>query len=89
MSLAERVTRIIVERLELEGFALANLGPDVVLFAPEGEGGAGLDSLAALEIVAALSDEFDLPFDDVEREDVMSVATLVQYLERHGATESP
>ena len=80
--IADRVAAIIIERLELEGLTPATLDPDAVLFAPPEGGGLGLDSIASLEIIAGLADAFDLPFDDVGRDDFISVRSLAAYIAR-------
>lgn len=75
-----RVAELIIERLELEQFTPDTLPYDAIMFATEEEGGLDLDSIASLEIVAALSDEYGLDFDDVDREHFMSVNTLSAYI---------
>lgn len=80
--LAARVAATIIDRLQLEGFTPETFPRDAVLFAPPEGGGLGFDSIASLEIMSGLADTFDLPFDDVAREDFMSVDTLAAYVGR-------
>ena len=79
---AHRIAELIIERLELEDFTADDFPREAVLFAPEFEGGLDLDSIASLEIVSALSSEYDLDFDEIDREDFMSVDTLAAYILR-------
>lgn len=87
-TVARRVAELIVERLELEDFTAETLPPDAILFAPTQEGGLDLDSIASLEIVSALSNEYDLDFDNIARDDFMSVNTLAAYIVRERAVAS-
>ena len=73
----------IVESLELPT-PPAEIGLEAPLFGPTSAGGLGLDSLASLEILTALSMRTDLPFDDIEAADFRSVSTLADYIRRHG-----
>lgn len=75
------IHQIIIERLAVPD----NIAANTPLFVPAVSGGIGLDSLASLEIVAAVSDRFQLPLDDVEAADFVSIASLADYLRRHGA----
>lgn len=84
MDLHERVARIVVERLELEDFTAATLPRDALLFGPAQVGGLELDSIAALEIVAGLSEAFDHPFEDLARDDLMTIDAVVDYIRRNG-----
>ena len=80
MTVQQQIATSIIERLELEGYTPESFPRDAVLFAPASEGGLEFDSIACLEIIAALSDLFDLPFDDIQREDMMSVETIARYV---------
>jgi len=84
MTLETRVATLVIEALELEDYTPETFPADALLFGPEEAGGLELDSLSALEIVATLSDTFDHDFEKVERDDLMSVATIVDYIRRHG-----
>ncbi|MBK9260251.1 MAG: acyl carrier protein [Polyangiaceae bacterium] len=89
MNLPEHIAKIIIERLELEGFDAQTFPKDMLLFAPDEHGGLGLDSLASLEIIAGLSTEFSLPFDDVAEDDFHTVNTLAAYVERKKKEQAP
>jgi len=86
--IAARIVEQIIERLELEDFTVDDFPRDAVLFAPPEDGGLGFDSIASLEIIAGLADEFDLPFDNMAREDFMSVDSLARYVAREEAAEA-
>jgi acyl carrier protein len=81
-ALQERIAATIIRALELTEYTPQSFPSEAVLFAPEDRGGLGLDSIASLEIISALSNEFDLPFDDPRREDVVSVKALETYIEK-------
>jgi len=74
-----RIKKAIVRSLELEIDA-ATIGDDTLLFASGLVGGMDLDSLAAIEIVVALANEFRLGLDEVPRESFESVATLGEFI---------
>jgi acyl carrier protein len=74
-SLVEEIRTLIVEVLELEGIAPADIEPDMPLF---GEG-LELDSIDALEIGVALQKRFALTLDAEDpaiKEHFASVASL-------------
>lgn len=81
MDLQRRIAAVIIVRIELEGCTPEDFPVDAPLFGPKPEG-FGLDSLAGLEIMSGLSEEFGDPFEDVERADLASVATLTSYVRR-------
>lgn len=90
LSLAEiesTIVEIIIERLELEDYTADDFPREQILFALPEEGGLGLDSIASLEIVAGLSEEFDLDFDDIAREDFMTVKSLAGFVRRQKQEE--
>lgn len=80
----QTIRKIIIERLELP-FSPDEVPFDRPLF--EEPGGLGLDSLSALEILAALSEHFELPMEDVDTADFRNIATLAAYLRRQGVAE--
>lgn len=80
-----RIAELIIERLELEDYTADAFPREALLFAADGDGGLGLDSIASLEIASALSDEFELDVDAIEREDFMSVVTLRDFIIRNKA----
>lgn len=71
----ERIKRCIIERLELE-VQPSDIADDAPLFAPAVAGGMDIDSLAVIEIIVALSNEFNLQLDEVPRESFQSVEAL-------------
>lgn len=75
----DRIKRLIVKSLHLEGIAPEAIETDAPLF---GEG-LGLDSVDALELVVALEKEFGIKIksQEIGREVFSSVATLSQFIE--------
>lgn len=75
----DRIKRLIVESLHLEGMSPEMIQDEEPLF---GEG-LGLDSVDALELVVALEKEFGVKIRSQElgREVFSSVATLSQFIE--------
>jgi acyl carrier protein len=80
------IRQTIVERLALPR-AIKQIAIDAPLFGPKGDGGLDLDSLDSLEIMAALSDRFNLALDDVSPGDFLSISSLASYLRRHGVVD--
>jgi acyl carrier protein len=76
---AERIKRLLVEKLHLDGLAPDGIDDGMPLF---GEG-LGLDSVDALELVVALEKEFHLRIQshEVGRESFASVAALAAYVD--------
>jgi acyl carrier protein len=83
-STAQRIKRLLVDKLHLDGLSPENIEDDMPLF---GEG-LGLDSVDALELVVALEKEFKLRIQshEVGREAFASVATLAAYVDGRLAT---
>jgi acyl carrier protein len=79
LSLRERIKRLIVESLHLDGTDPASIDDDAALF---GEG-LGLDSVDALELVVALEKEFGIKIksNEMGRESFASVASLASFVE--------
>ncbi len=77
--LRERIKRLIVESLHLDGTDPASIEDDAALF---GEG-LGLDSVDALELVVALEKEFGIKIksNEMGRESFASVASLASFVE--------
>jgi acyl carrier protein len=75
---AERVKRLIVENLHLDGLTPEMIDDNAPLF---GEG-LGLDSVDALELVVAVEKEFGIKIktNEIGREVFSSVATLSQFI---------
>lgn len=80
----DEIQQTIVDALGLS-IAPSSISEDAPLFGPEAGGGLGLDSLNSLEILAALSDKFQSPLDNIEASDFYSVSTLATYLRREVA----
>ena len=85
--LCDRVKKMMVKavRLKISPESIKNEQP---LF---GAGGLGLDSLDALEMVVALEKEFGvrIPDADVGRKVLISVETIVKFIEDSNSGKSP
>jgi acyl carrier protein len=79
----ERLKRMIIESLNLEGLSPEEIEDDAPLF---GEG-LGLDSVDALELVVAMEKEFGIKIrsEEVGREAFASVAALADYVDAQRA----
>jgi acyl carrier protein len=75
----DRIKRLIVESLHLEGVQPETIEDEAPLF---GEG-LGLDSVDALELVVALEKEFGIKIksQEMDREVFSSVSSLSQFVE--------
>ena len=75
----DRIRRVIVESLHLDGVDPASIGDDDPLF---GEG-LGLDSVDALELIVALEKEYGVKIDseDMGQEAFGSVSHLAKYVD--------
>ena len=69
----QRIKEILVETLKLQDITPADIGDDMPLW---GEGGLGLDSVDALELMVVLEGKFGIRIDDEEIEPE-SLATVV------------
>lgn len=74
--LKHRLKEMLIERLKFEDMTADDIGDEDPLF----EGGLGLDSIDALEIVVMLESEFGLKIKNEAsaRESFRSIATLAQ-----------
>jgi acyl carrier protein len=82
-ALKRKLKELLIERLKFEDMTPEDIGDDDPLF----EGGLGLDSIDALEIVVMLESEFGLKIknEGAARESFRSIATLAQFIaERTG-----
>ncbi len=80
MSLHDELKQLIIDSLDLEDVALADIDTDAPLF---GEG-LGLDSIDALELGLAIKKRFDVKLEansEATREHFYSVATLAKFIE--------
>ncbi len=77
--LRDRIKRLIVDALHLEGMNPESIGNDSPLF---GEG-LGLDSVDALELVVAIEKEFEIRIQshEVGKEAFASVETLASFVQ--------
>jgi acyl carrier protein len=82
MNLELLIAEEIIQCLQLEDLTPSSFPKDAPLFGSPSQGGMGFDSLASLEIIAALSNRLDLPFGDIQRQDMHSITTLVAYIRR-------
>jgi acyl carrier protein len=74
-----RVKSTIVSSLELE-IDLSSIGDETLLFASGLAEGLDLDSLAAIDILVGLSNEFGIALDEVPRESFQNVETLADFI---------
>ena len=83
-ALKQRLKEVMIERLKFEDMSPEDIGDDEPLF----QGGLGLDSIDALEIVVMLESEFGIKVKNeaAAREYFRSISTLAQLIhERSGA----
>jgi acyl carrier protein len=83
-SVRDRIKRLIVESLRLDGLAPEGIEDEAPLFGS----GLGLDSIDALELVVALEQEFGVRIrsQEVGKEAFRSVAALAAFVERRLAS---
>lgn len=83
--LRRKVKELLIERLKFEDMTPDDIGDDDPLF----EGGLGLDSIDALEIVVMLESEFGLKIknESSAREYFRSVSSLAQLIQERTAAE--
>lgn len=75
----DRLKRLIVQSLNLDGMTPESIGDDAPLFGP---GGLGLDSVDALELVVAMEKEFGIRIasNEVGRETFSSISSLARFV---------
>lgn len=83
-----RIKQILVETLKLEGMTPESLGDETPLW---GEGGLGLDSVDALELMVVLEQEYGVRIEDEEigqkaLANVVSLEALVDRLRAAGGS---
>ena len=76
--MSNRVKDCVIEALELE-LSIDEIADDEALF----EGGLGLNSIATLQVIAAVEEEFgiEVPDEDLIPELIESVRTLANYVD--------
>jgi len=76
--LAHKLKCMIIERLQLEDITPADVSDDDPIF----DGGLGLDSLDALDLVLLLEKEFNVKIKDPQqaREILSTIDTLAEYI---------
>ena len=74
----ERVKEIIAKELEVEG---QQLTPEAKFIED-----LGADSLATIELVMALEEEFDIEIPDEDADKIKTVRDAVEYLDKHVGT---
>jgi acyl carrier protein len=81
----ERLKRLIVRSLNLEGMTPESIGDESPLF---GAGGLGLDSVDALELVVAMEKEFGIRIasNEVGRETFSSISSLARLVTGRAGT---
>jgi acyl carrier protein len=81
-SVADRVKRLIVENLHLDGLTPETIDEQAPLFAD----GLGLDSVDALELVVAIEKEFGIKIksNEIGREVFSSVSSLSRFIAGRG-----
>ncbi len=82
----QRIKEILVETLMMEGLTPESIGDEASLW---GEGGLGLDSVDALELMVVLEQEFGVKIEDEEigAEALANVVSLEALLDRLKAFE--
>ena len=76
----DRIKHCIVRALDLP-IRPADLADDAEILGLPTAGGGSVDSLAVLEILVALSAEFNLPFDDVPQQIFQNLNALTAYVD--------
>jgi acyl carrier protein len=85
-SIEDTIVGLMRERLTLPASTVIDV--DASLFGLDtAAGDLGLDSLASLELAAAVSDRYQMLLDDIEPGDFRSVRTLADYVRRHIASD--
>lgn len=86
MDLKRKLKELLIERLKFEDMTPEDIGDDDPLF----DGGLGLDSIDALEIVVMLESEFGIKVknESSARDYFKSVATLAELVESRQAQQA-
>jgi len=83
-ALKEQLKKQIIEQLNLEEVKVEDIEDSAPLF---GEGGAGLDSIDALELIVLLEKHYQLNVTNPEegKQVFYSIDTMADYIEKHKA----
>jgi len=87
MDLRRKLKELLIDRLKFEDMTPDDIGDDDLLF----EGGLGLDSIDALEIVVMLESEFGIKVknESSARSHFRSVASLADYVDSKLTEQQP
>lgn len=80
----QKLAQIIIDALDLEDLDLEEFAPDMALFGIEGDSCLGLDSIDALEIALAISQNYGVQIksdDENNREIFTSLKTLSDFVQ--------
>lgn len=82
MDIKQKLKQVIVKDLALEDVCVDSINDDSPIF---GEGGLGLDSLDAVELVVILQKNFGVQIKDMAkgREVFQSINTLAEYIQKN------
>ncbi len=82
MDIKQKLKQVIIKDLALEDISVDSINDDSPIF---GEGGLGLDSLDAVELVVILQKNFGVQIKDmtIGREVFQSINTLAEYIQKN------
>lgn len=82
MDIKQKLKQVIIKDLALEDISVDSINDDSPIF---GEGGLGLDSLDAVELVVIIQKNFGVPIKDMAkgREVFQSINTLAEYIQEN------
>ena len=82
MDIKQKLKQVIIKDLALEDISVDSINDDSPIF---GEGGLGLDSLDAVELVVILQKNFGVQIKDMAkgREVFQSINTLAEYIQKN------
>jgi len=82
MDIKQKLKQVIIKDLALEDISVDSINDDSPIF---GEGGLGLDSLDAVEMVVIIQKSFGVQIKDmtIGREVFQSINTLAEYIQKN------
>lgn len=82
MDIKQKLKQVIIKDLALEDISVDSINDDSPIF---GEGGLGLDSLDAVELVVIIQKNFGVQIKDMAkgREVFQSINTLAEYIQKN------